>query len=126
MTTRAELRLLPEPIAPTLARAVVAALGSGLPEAVVSDAELLTSEVVSNAVTHATLDPSDEVTLRVAVDGNVRVEVADSGPPFEVHPTRPEPGTGGWGLFLVDALAASWGVEAEGSGKKVWFEVGTR
>jgi hypothetical protein len=30
----------------------------------------------------------------------------------------------GWGLFLVDALATSWGVEPEGRGKKVWFELG--
>jgi hypothetical protein len=26
-------------------------------------------------------------------------------------------------LFLVDALARSWGVEPDGNGKKVWFEV---
>jgi hypothetical protein len=35
-----------------------------------------------------------------------------------------DPGPSGWGLFLVDTIAASWGVEAEGIGKKVWFELG--
>jgi uncharacterized protein YqgC (DUF456 family) len=29
-------------------------------------------------------------------------------------------------LLLVDAVATSWGVEREGSGKRVWFEVGER
>ena len=47
MRSEIELRFPPEPIAPILARAAVTAIGSGLPASVVSDAELLTSEVVS-------------------------------------------------------------------------------
>ncbi len=66
MRSEIELRLPPEPIAPILARAAVTAIGSGLPASVVSDAELLTSEVVSNAVKHADLDPSQKIVLRVA------------------------------------------------------------
>ena len=102
----------------------MAAVGSGLPEEVVSDVELLTSEVVSNAVRHANLDPSQEIVLRIVSDGYVRVEVADPGPPFEAKRRRRGSGSSGWGLFLVDALATSWGVEPEGAGKKVWFELG--
>ena len=124
MRSQVELRLPPDPIATTLARAAVAAVGSGLPEAVVSDVELLTSEVVSNAVRHANLDPSQEIVLRIVSDGYVRVEVADPGPPFEAKRRRRGSGSSGWGLFLVDALATSWGVEPEGRGKKVWFELG--
>ena len=124
MRSQVELRLPPEPRASTLARAVVAAVGSGLPEGVVSDVELLTSEVVSNAVRHANLDPSQEIVLRIVSDGYVRVEVADPGPPFEAKRRRRGSGSSGWGLFLVDALATSWGVEPEGAGKKVWFELG--
>jgi len=124
MRSQVELRLPPEPIASTLARAAVAAVGSGLPEGVVSDVELLTSEVVSNAVRHANLDPSQEIVLRIVSDGYVRVEVADPGPPFEAQRRGPGSGSSGWGLFLVDALATSWGVEPEGRGKKVWFELG--
>lgn len=124
LRSQVELRLPPEPIAPTLARAAVAAVGSGLPEAVASDIELLTTEIVSNAVRHANLDPSEEIILRIVVDGYVRVEVTDPGPPFEPEPRRLEPGPSGWGLFLVDTIAAALGVEAEGIGKKVWFELG--
>jgi anti-sigma regulatory factor (Ser/Thr protein kinase) len=121
-----ELRLRPEPAAPSLARGAIAAVASGLPAVMVADAELLTSELVSNAVRHAELDPSQEIIVRIVADGDVRVEVVDQGPPFEPDLRRPGSGASGWGLVLVDAVATSWGVEREGSGNKVWFEVGAR
>jgi anti-sigma regulatory factor (Ser/Thr protein kinase) len=124
MRSEIELRLPPEPIAPILARAAVTAIGSGLPAPVVSDAELLTSEIVSNAVKHAYLDPSQKIVLRVVMDERLRIEVADPGPPFEADLRRRSSGTSGWGLFLIEAIATSWGVEPEGAGKKVWFELG--
>jgi len=92
----------------------------------VADAELLTSEVVSNAVRHARLDPSQEIVVRIVADGFVRVEVADPGPPFDVDLREPSTDSSGWGLLLLDMIATSWGVELEGSGKRVWFEVGAR
>ena len=89
-----------------------------------SDVKLLATEIVSNAVRHANLDPSEEIILRIVADGYVRVEVTDPGPLFTPELRRLDPGPSGWGLFLVDTIAASWGVEAEGTGKKVWFELG--
>ena len=126
MRSQSEVRLRPESTAPGLARAAIAAAASALPAVMVADAELLTSEVVSNAVRHAELDPSQEIVVRIVADGYVRVEVADQGPPFEADLRRLGSGSSGWGLFLVDAVATSWGVEREGSGKRVWFEVGAR
>lgn len=126
MGSEIELRLRPERVAPSLARAAIAAVASGLPSAVAADAELLTSEVVSNAVRHSDLDPSQEIIVRIVADGHVRVEVADPGPPFEADLREPGSGSRGWGLLLVDAVATSWGVEREGTGKRVWFEVGAR
>jgi anti-sigma regulatory factor (Ser/Thr protein kinase) len=101
-------------------------MASGLPEEVVSDIELLTTELVTNAVKHANVSPSDQIVVRLVLRDGVRVEVIDAGPPFDPHPIRPESGSkSGWGLFLVDNVARSWGVEPEeGLGKKVWFEVG--
>jgi anti-sigma regulatory factor (Ser/Thr protein kinase) len=91
-----ELRLRPEAAAPSLARAAIAAAASDLPVVVVADAELLTSEVVSNAVRHAGLDPSQEIVVRIVADGYVRVvEVADQGPPFEADLQRPGSGSSG-------------------------------
>ena len=120
-----ELRLRPEAAAPGLARAAIAAAASALPPMVVADAELLTSELVSNAVRHADLDPSQEIVVRIVADGNVRVEVADPGPPFDADLRAPSTDSSGWGLLLLDEIATSWGVEPEGSGKRVWFEVGS-
>ena len=99
-TGRSSSSSLPSPIAPILARAAVTAIGSGLPASVVSDAELLTSEVVSNAVKHAyLLDPSQqEFVLRVAMDERLRgIEVADPGLLVDVDLRRRSSGTGGWG-----------------------------
>ena len=125
MRPQAELRLPPELTTPAFARAAVAAMSSGLPEEVVSDVELLTTELVTNALKHATASQSEQIIVRLVLQDRVRVEVIDPGPPFDPRPVRPDPGsTTGWGLFLVDTVATSWGVEPEGRGKKVWFEVG--
>ncbi len=101
-------------------------MASGLPDEVVSDIELLTTELVTNAVMHATVSQSEQIIVRLVLHDRVRVEVIDPGPPFDPRPVRPDPGStsSSWGLFIVDAVATSWGVEPEGRGKKVWFEVG--
>ncbi|MEU6934270.1 ATP-binding protein [Streptomyces sp. NPDC046385] len=84
-------------------------------------AELLTSELVTNALIHT--DNGAVVTATVAPE-QLRVEVRDfvSGLHRSRTP-RAEDGTHGRGLVLVQALADSWGVENHGVGKVVWFEL---
>jgi len=86
-------------------------------DALVLDAELLTSELVTNAVLHARSD----VTVSVAVaDGTAEIGVTDGSaePPA---PRWPADGAeGGRGLRLVDRVATDWGVAYVGSGKQVW------
>lgn len=87
-------------------------------------AELLTSELVTNALIHT--DHGAVVTATV-VPENLRVEVRDfvsglAGPP-EPHVPPADDGTHGRGLVLVQELADSWGVEDHGVGKVVWFEL---
>lgn len=86
--------------------------------------ELLTAEIVSNAVVHG---PSDgEVRVRLRVAGPcVRVEVTDTGhgSPTVRHPEPTAPN--GRGLLLVEALATSWGTRPDEAGTTVWFEVDT-
>ncbi|MEU1328351.1 ATP-binding protein [Streptomyces sp. NPDC005865] len=84
-------------------------------------AELLTSELVTNALVHT--DHDAFVTATVGPRG-LRVEVRDFAG------SRPEPrvpdadsGTNGRGLVLVQALADAWGVRVHGVGKVVWFEL---
>lgn len=83
-------------------------------------AELLTSEVVTNAVLHA----GTAVQLRVLGEqGAVRIEVTDGSvaAPARRH-YSPEAATGR-GLGLVEALATDWGTTAANGGKTVWFTV---
>jgi anti-sigma regulatory factor (Ser/Thr protein kinase) len=122
---RTELRLAADAIAPALARAGVHHITSELPEGAAADVELLMTEVVSNAVRHASTSSADEIVIRLSADGLVRVEVVDAGALFEPPSLDPphDARTSGWGLFLVDRLATTWGVEAEGGRKKVWFEL---
>lgn len=85
-------------------------------------AELLVSELVTNALVHT--DRGAVVTATVT--DRLRVEVRDfvSRRP---HPRRPTAdGTSGRGLMLVHSLADAWGVRMHGVGKSVWFELGGR
>ncbi|MEV8306601.1 ATP-binding protein [Streptomyces flavidovirens] len=84
-------------------------------------AELLTTELVTNALVHTEHDA--EVTATVTAS-RLRVEVRD----FVAHHPRlrvpvADDGTHGRGLLLVQALADAWGVRAQGVGKVVWFEL---
>ncbi|MEV0634461.1 ATP-binding protein [Streptomyces sp. NPDC050619] len=84
-------------------------------------AELLTSELVTNALVHT--DHDAVVTATVGPRG-LRVEVRDfvaRRPRLRVP--NADDGTHGRGLFLVQSLADAWGVRAHGVGKAVWFEL---
>jgi anti-sigma regulatory factor (Ser/Thr protein kinase) len=83
------------------------------------------TELVTNAVRHAGVGP--EGSLQVELRRwrqRVRVEVAAPGPgPGRVPPRSDKPGPGGWGLVLVDRIAARWGVDRGPSRTCVWFEI---
>ena len=85
--------------------------------------ELLTSELVTNAVIHAGSEPR---LVLVLLPDRIRVEVHDADPtlPAQREPDAARPD--GRGLLLLEQLATSWGVEAADEGKVVWFEVPRR
>ena len=90
-------------------------------DGVVSTVELLTSEVVTNAIIHARSGP--QLAVEVGEDV-VRVAVRDLSPALPVRqPARPDD-LSGRGVVIVEELASAWGVERERNGaKRVWFEV---
>jgi len=101
----------------------------GLPDQVMREGTLLTSELVTNSIRHAGLGPDDYIDVTAAWSGTVlRVVVRDSGstgppPGIVAGSIRPSPGgQSGWGLYLVDKLARSWGTNLEGSAG-FWFEL---
>lgn len=84
------------------------------------DAQLLTSELVNNAVVHA----SSAVRLRLRLTGRcLRVDVTDNGTGVVHRQHTRLDDTSGRGLHLVQALSTSWGTAAERDGKVVWFEL---
>ncbi|MFB7666069.1 SpoIIE family protein phosphatase [Kitasatospora sp. NPDC056138] len=97
----------------------------------VDTAELLASELVTNAIRHTDRDAMFTARLyresvgqgEPAGRARLRVEVEDES---DLWPTRRTPGeqaSSGRGLMLVEALADGWGVEPRGTGKRMWFEL---
>jgi anti-sigma regulatory factor (Ser/Thr protein kinase) len=84
-----------------------------------SDAQLLVSELATNAVVHG----QGQITLRARLDDErLLVELVDEGSGFERDLRRTDfSDVGGWGLGIVDDIASRWGVH-EGT-THVWFEL---
>lgn len=84
--------------------------------------ELLTSEVLTNAVVHTRAH--DDIALTAEChDDCVRVAVTDTDPTLPLVRPLSAGRAGGNGMRIVDALATRWGIELHpGRGKTVWFE----
>jgi hypothetical protein len=112
--------LEPSPEAPGSARRLVRIALSqwGLSECA-GTTELLVSELVTNALNHATRP----IGLRLLRTTTLQCEVSDDDPGAPVLHS-PEPlDNAGRGLYLVSRLAARWGVGRLPTGKVVWFEL---
>lgn len=85
-------------------------------------AQLLATELVTNAVRHA----GSSVELTVALgDNHLRIQARDNSTATPALPT-PDTETRHRGLLLVEDLSERWGVEVEDhTGKVVWCEVAT-
>jgi anti-sigma regulatory factor (Ser/Thr protein kinase) len=109
-------------------RAVRETLGDAVSARTLGDVELLVSELATNSVRHAGCDERAELDIEAAIDdGRVLVRVCDDGDGFE-EPALPLPGhdePGGYGLLLLNRLAAEWGIQREPE-FCVWFEVERR
>jgi serine phosphatase RsbU (regulator of sigma subunit)/anti-sigma regulatory factor (Ser/Thr protein kinase) len=86
----------------------------------VAEAELVVSELVTNALLHG----KPPVVVRVTAHGSgVRIEVADGS---RSTPVRADPGSDamtGRGIGLVESVSARWGVAPSPGGKSVWCEL---
>jgi len=92
----------------------------GLPE-LVDDAELITSELVTNAIEHG----SGQIELRMyALPDRVRISVLDEDV-TSVPQVASNRGLqiGGRGLSLVEQISQAWGHDIGQNGKEVWAEL---
>ncbi len=123
MAERLELSLPADLSALALAREAVRRAVNGV-AADTSAAELVVSELVSNAVRHG------EAPVRLRVEGDapadeLTITVSDAGSGTPALRT-PEPGAaGGRGLLLVEAMSQRWGVDRTDGGISVWAIVPT-
>lgn len=85
---------------------------------------LLTSEVVTNAIRHSGGGENDRIVLAARLTPDfARVEVRDNGPGFDPDVRHD---ASGFGLRMLDTLAARWGVDHDDRGTRVWFEIDRR
>ena len=121
---RYEVVLARDPDSPAEARRALGEVSDHLSPRRLEDAQLLVSELVTNAIRHAGLDDDDLIRLIVvAGDRALRIEVCDPGRGFELTEPDPDPARpSGWGLYLVRELSDRWGVERNAQ-TRVWFEL---
>jgi anti-sigma regulatory factor (Ser/Thr protein kinase) len=116
------MRLSNGPEAAAEARKAISTLRADLDPPLMETLRLLVTELVTNSVRHTDVPM---ITLRVAIGKSaVLTEVSDEGPVFDPEGLD-EAGSDdcGWGLFLVQRLAHSWGVKEDDGSKRVWFEL---
>lgn len=122
---QADIRLMP--VAPSVRQArqfVRETLGAWNLSTLAADAELLVSELVTNAVVHAGTDITVRIEMRQRSGTSVlHVGVHDDIPGAPRAPVCAELSTAGRGLSIVQSLATDNGVRAQRGGKTVWFEL---
>jgi anti-sigma regulatory factor (Ser/Thr protein kinase) len=112
--------------APAEARRAIERFAGEVDAAVLHDAQLLVSELVTNSVRHS--GSAEPIRLRAwSLPAGLKVEIADGGFGFEESAN----GRGDWqseggrGLMILDALSDRWGVSRD-SRTRVWFEIAER
>jgi two-component sensor histidine kinase len=123
LATREVFSLAPSRRAPAQARAAVREFtGSTVPSETSQTAELLVSELVTNALTHGR--GTITVHLEHGASGLV-VTVCDDDPSHPEVPPQVPLALGGRGLHMVEVLATEWGIapNLSGPGKGVWFRL---
>ena len=89
--------------------------------ALLDEARLLVSELVTNAVVHG----APPIALRVECDGSTElvVAVSDGNPVPPLRRELTDDAASGRGIALVDLLSDRWGVDVTGAGKTTWFRL---
>ncbi|MFI7401540.1 SpoIIE family protein phosphatase [Streptomyces sp. NPDC049541] len=90
----------------------------------VDSAVLLVSEMLTNVLVHTDADALLLAEVRGESGGRrMRITVTDTSDALP-HKRRPgELASSGRGLMLIELLADAWGVDPQGEGKSIWFEL---
>jgi len=98
---------------------------AGVRAPAVTDAALVISELLSNALRHGGPLPGSGIRVAWDLDADtVRVSVSDGGGSTRPELGQPSPSTtGGRGLRIVARLSRRWGTLCDDEGTTVWAEV---
>ena len=116
------VRVAPTPASVRSVRSALREDLAVLPEPVREDVALVASELLGNALRHASSLPDGQLAIDWGLgDLGVEISVTDGGGPtrpavLDAGPTE----TGGRGLSIVESVAARWGVERRGTQTTVW------
>jgi anti-sigma regulatory factor (Ser/Thr protein kinase) len=112
------------PDAPARARHAVRALCTACS---CTAAELVVSELVTNAVRHSPTQPGEAIELETTLEDDLlRIAVTDRGEGFthDGSPPLASQRVGGWGLHMVREISRRWWVEhVAGGGTRVVAEL---
>jgi anti-sigma regulatory factor (Ser/Thr protein kinase) len=115
-----------EPLSLGIVRRAVQGLEESCGEEVATRLAVIYSELVTNAIRHSGIRPTDRVEVIIEVSPErIHGSVVDAGHGFDpAHiPDRP-PEQGGFGLRIVEGMASRWGVNRNGAGRtQVWFDL---
>ncbi|HEV3169703.1 MAG TPA: SpoIIE family protein phosphatase [Actinocrinis sp.] len=119
-SSTAEWTVAPEPPAVALSRRTVrATLGGWGLQQLGDTAELLTSELVTNALLYT----EGPISVRLMRDRTLLCEVYDGSETVPRLRVAADDDVGGRGLRLVKELSNRWGTRRTTTGKTVWFEL---
>lgn len=88
----------------------------------IGDAQLLISELVTNAVQHAPAADILELELVERATG-VRIILADGSAIRPIVAQLSDDAPSGRGMRIVEAIAQSWGADEHKDGKRVWVDL---
>jgi len=111
--------------APSAARTLLdLCVGPLLDARVLSDAQLLVSELVTNSLVHGAIGEHEGIVVRIRLDGEaLQIEVRNPGVTGTIASNGGDRERGrGFGLDLVSLLSTDWGVRRDGN-TAVWAEM---
>ena len=124
MSKTVAIQLPPEPESARRAREQLEVFRSSLDEVSFVDLCLLVNELVVEALRAKDGASAKSIELRAERDGDrIRVVVVEGGGAYQLPSRRPEPGTPGFGLHLVQRLSDRWGMRRERDRASVWLEL---
>jgi anti-sigma regulatory factor (Ser/Thr protein kinase) len=106
---------------PARARRIVSdELSSKVAPERLDELKLMVSELVTNGIRHG--GSEEPITLDLRLNGRVRCAVTDYGPGPAARELFSAAAQAGWGLKLVERLAARWGMIRARGTTQIWFE----